>query len=250
MIGPVLRRMSFPQAVREALHLRADTFAFVAKPGAKQADIRSGRKLWSERGGVRPLAVVRLPDEKAEAAAAAASGMQVAVAAGAGVAVLELPAHTARDALRQPGVPAGRDTVTALTRHATVPILHVLTADDVNDPHFVSWLERTGCGWCLDPGRLFASGWWQPRQLTAVGAALRRANLPGAIWVREPEARVSEAGQAALGLGAMGLNVWWDVFAQPWTTGVPVYVEIPGRGATGAAELHTVRRLLEMARAG
>lgn len=251
MIGPVLRRMNFPKAVREALSLRADTFAFIANPSVKPTEIRQGRGLWADRGGVPPLAIVRLPEDPERQAADAMAGLQMAVAAGAGAAVLEVSASQAPGEPHRSGSAAGRDAVRAAVPYgAGVPLLYTLTQTDFDDPNLVPWLVDTGCGWCIDAGRLFASGWWEPRRLQAVGWELVRAGLPGAIWVREPETTASAAAQAPLGLGAMGLNAWWDLFAQPWTVGIPVYAEIPGRGATGGAELHSLRRLMEMARGG
>lgn len=247
--GPILRRASFPRAVREALHLRADTFAFIAKPGSKPAEVRQGRELWAERGGMPPLAIVPWRDDAQWTSVVA--GLQMAVAAGAGAAMLELPAAPVHGEPHRAGMPVGRHVLEAAAKRAAgLPLLYSLTPDDLADTGLIAWLRDHGAGWCLDPGLLFAHGWWEPQQLTATGWALQRAGLPGAIVVREPQTPAPEAGQSPLGLGAMGLNLWWDVFSQPWTAGVPVYVEIPGRGAGAGAELHSVRRLLEVARAG
>lgn len=251
VIGPVLRRDGFTRAVRAALRLRADTFAFSAQPGVKAAELRQGCQLWADRGGVPPLAVIELPDDADPKAhkAAAMAGVQSAVMAGAGAAVLELSRQPSPGGAHRPGTPAGRDVVAAAAPHAAgVPLLYALTAADMDDRDLIAWLTAHAGGWYLDPGRLFAAGWWDLPRLAATGQALQRSGLPGAIWVREPAAAAPDAAQSPLGLGAMGLPRWWDVFAQPWTVGVPVYVELPGPGTTGGAELHSLRRLLHVSR--
>lgn len=251
VVGPVLRRHGLPRAAREALHLRADTFAFIADPELKAADVKYGRELWAERGGVPPLAVIVVRGDADRLLAEAVAGVQAAIAAGAVSAVVEQAVTAQPDRSPRPGQPVGRDLVTAIAEQAPgLPLLYTVNADDIDGGDVAAWLAKAppDVGWRLDVGALFAHGWWQPQRLAQLGQQLSALERPGAIWVREPQTIDPAAESAALGLGAMGLNLWWDVLAQPWTTDVPIYLEAPGRGTTFGAELHSLRRLIEMAR--
>lgn len=250
-VGPVLRRNPFPRAVRQALQLKADTFAFLADPHLKPADIKSGRDLWADRGGLPPLAVVSVPADQDDVLAAATAGVQMALAAGAGAAVLERATDVRPGQSPVRGLPPDRDVLTAVARQAPgLPLLYAVQPGDVDDAAFPEWLEQAlpAGGWLLDPGALYAAGWWNVQRLDALGRRLQALRRPGAIWVQEPQSATPDAPATALGLGGMGLNGWWDVLARPWAGTVPLYVEVPPQGTIGA-ELHSLRKLVTVARA-